>query len=1457
MEEAEKKDILYEKIEGDDSGMKKFEKKSYTFMENFIKNKDLVQDNSNLRFNQLNSIDKYGLIYFYDENGIYFLDNTKLKELFKKNINLVNYYLFFLKCKNIFKIFTTEENQKIFLIICIKKDENYSHSFLIYIDMDNLIEKAKNQKAIYDIKIMEALEEEEKLFTDGIIERELNELKQNAELKEDEPLEEEPEIEVETFEEKKEKFNKKKEEEYQRMNEIFENKYIAPIKYEPYKIIYLGDDFKDVILLDINKYVVLKENMDIIFYKNYEINRIIQKNAIIMDYNKETSIFLIISNDSIYIFKETDNFKTFTQNAKLSLGDIIKEENELLIFGQVIYNYIVLYTIENSDQPKNDDKLYFIEMNENMSEIKKIYVEENFFFPDDYELEGIAADSQKKRAVFSIFDKDYGVYFIFNKHMNKLEHYYAFKQSDENEQMYKLSRLLLNDDIILNSMINNADEFENEDLKKLESNPFIGISFIRFKFDGYNEDRITIFGEEVISPYLIFVLGFYGGFTIYYAANSVQDVDGYKLMEMGEHFKDTNNICNKVLEISIDEEKTFIEKEKYEFETNKKEKNFTDLINLRLIQKRNIFLHELDHTIKENLNYFKELAIPQNIESELSQLEKIAQNKSITDLEKSIDTLLDEGEKLFKEENQNQLFIDEKKELIKNYKNTEITIKNNIKTIEENRNESKNVVININTPINEVLTHPKMKNFLTEKKVEDMINIFNKIKRYYNLYENHTNLISKLFLLNENLIKQIEECKAKYNSIRNKYTCLQNRKDAIDAKANLQNVIFLQYMRVFEQFFVNLEVFETENLNKEYLYLNQLQFNQIEAEDKKEEQLLKEDEGEDEDGKGIKKGHARFVLGDEEDIDEDNKSLDSNELNDQIISTSIKHRNKFIDIKNNNNNIDNNSSNNNINNNNNDNNDIIDNSVNYSQNHNFNLNQDLIVGNNNNLFLRKANNTINKIFGTNLVEERGSPRRNYLIDVLSEFEGRVTNYNEATDKDFCVDADEFFGEFLEDEIEVEQNKKTEKRKKEIKENEKKKIIDHLKNSVAIQKDEKKKIENELLQIGENDRKEIIEREKENEELRKQLDLLQKKFEDFNKLRKTEKKKYDEQISNNNKKNEEQEKKKDEQSNAKVKSLEEEIKNLKLKLKEEEDKRNKFENKVKVLEEEKSKLEININDNKSGSININNNNGQNNNNKNEEDTKKKEENNDNQSNVNKTSLFTSNIQKDKDNIFLHNPGEKNQQNKPASIFDNLSLQNSNDNLLKSLSNINDQSNSQINNDNTQNGTVSNLFTGSSTNNASNNNIFSSKQTTKQTNIFKINTQSTEQPTQNNQSGLGIFQTSQTQKTQTNSIFGNINSNSPPSSEIFSNIKLTSTTQNNVNALGEGKSSFGEHKNIGIFGNLNINNNNNNQRQVLHFGSSNNTSNISNNVSPFGGISFGTGLFNNQNNQNKPNNENEFF
>ena len=91
-----------------------------------------------------------------------------------------------------------------------------------------------------------------------------------------------------------------------------------------------------------------------------------------------------------------------------------------------------------------------------------------------------------------------------------------------------------------------------------------------------------------------------------------------------------------------------------------------------------------------------------------------------------------------------------------------------------------------------------------------------------------------------------------------------------------------------------------------------------------------------------------------------------------------------------------------------------------------------------------------------------------------------------------------------------------------------------------------------------------------------------------------------------------------------------------------------------------------------------------------------------------------------------------------------------------------------------------------------------------------------------------------------------------------MNLSSTTKNNTNALGQGQGQviFGEHKTFRSFGSLNANTSN--QRQVLYLGTSNTTNTITNNVSPFGvNPWFGTGLFNNQNNQNKPNNESEFF
>ena len=134
MEDRENKQkVKYEKIKNDKSILpKKYIKLNQNFMSNFNKGKDITQDESNLKYNQINVIEKYGLFYFYKETGIYFIDNKKLKCLkLDENKDISYTDLFFLKCENIYDIFTIEQEEKIYLIICTKNLKQYS--FLIYI----------------------------------------------------------------------------------------------------------------------------------------------------------------------------------------------------------------------------------------------------------------------------------------------------------------------------------------------------------------------------------------------------------------------------------------------------------------------------------------------------------------------------------------------------------------------------------------------------------------------------------------------------------------------------------------------------------------------------------------------------------------------------------------------------------------------------------------------------------------------------------------------------------------------------------------------------------------------------------------------------------------------------------------------------------------------------------------------------------------------------------------------------------------------------------------------------------------------------------------------------------------------------------------------------------------------------------------------------------------------------
>ena len=1478
-QENEENQEKYKKIEMAKKIKKSFPKKAISYMSTFNNDKDLSNDNSNLKYNQISTIPKYGLLYFYNETGIYFLDNSKIKELFddKKDLSLSN--LFFLKCKNIYKIFSIEENDNAYLIICIQKDEKdeNSNSFLIYINIENLIKKLSKENNIYNIKILEELEQKEKIFESGLFKREIEELDKNIELNEDGEYDIfENEKKKETKEEKKKKFKNEKEKILNERNDTFIKAYQNAKIYTPEKIIYIDNNLKDIIIIDKERYIILFENGDIIFYNNYEKNRIIQKNAILMSYNKETSIFLIISNDTIYILKERNDFNYLRPIKEYELKDILsEEEKEKIIFCENIYNYIILYTIENIDNPQNDDKLYFLEMNNEMNEINNIYFEGKYFYPDDYELDGIAFYSHLKRRVFSLFDKDLNIYMLFNKHRFRLDKYYTFIEKKENNNMYDLFFIDINEDIQLNSIIKinkkkEGDEDENEDEKEGEeeeneeekeyknkienNNAFIGISLIKFKFDGYDNDKEFVQGQEVNTPYLLFTLGFYGGFKIFYAYTDE------KLEEKTVYFDKTKIISNKVLEISINEEIIEKEKEKYIYENIKKQKNFTELNNLKQLNQRNIFLHELNQQIKDNLEYLENLAVPQTIKSELMKLQKIANNEKIQEIQVSMDNLMKEAKNLFEKEDENQLFIDETNELISNFKNAIIALKNDIKVIQDNKNKSKELKLNINTPINELLSHPKMKNFFDEETILNMKNIFDKIKNNYNLYENHVNLISEIFSINDNLIKHIEECKKKYGSIKDKYKYLDNRKDVLDIKTQLQNNIFLLYMRVFEQFFFNLEQFGNNNLNIEYLYLNHLKTNYLSnAEQSDNEEEKEENEDNIYNSNNHKKG--RFMLREEEDIDEGNNinnSISSNH-NESKLSSSYKN-NKIIKFQNNSfNNIDNEENAN-----------ISKNRINNIN--NFNDTSNYIVN-------KETNDIIKKIFGTNLVKEKEGLKKNYLIDILSNFEGRITYYNKQTEKDYCTDADDLFLEYLEDEDEIKQKNLEEKIKKEKKEKEKIKIIKNMEESIFNQKKEKENIEKELSKIDEINKKELLQKEKENINLRKKLEEFEKIFEENKIEREKEKNKFMEIMEKN--KNEEKQKLQSEQNNnnLRIKSMEEEIKNYKKKFEEEEKKRIEFEEKIKKLEEEKNSNIQNISNNNNIS-NINNfsfsKNIQNENNKENVQNGKIEQKDKKEENKNQNNLFVSN------NMFLpknnENENENNQNNikRQESIFDNLTNKDTNSqnqNLFKTITtssladknifkanntdtnknifNLNNNKNTTSQNTNTNN-LFSNITTTQNTNTNNTNNLFSTvtnNQATTTNNLFSATT------TTNNQTTNNLFSTSINNQNKSNSIFGNAtkNNDSSNSGGLFSNINIGISNQNNNNLLSFNQSSFGQHRQLG-FAQNNVNNQTTN-KTTFHFGESSSNTNT-NNSSPFLSISNSGGLFNNQTQNNNNNNDNYF-
>ena len=163
------------------------------------------------------------------------------------------------------------------------------------------------------------------------------------------------------------------------------------------------------------------------------------------------------------------------------------------------------------------------------------------------------------------------------------------------------------------------------------------------------------------------------------------------------------------------------------------------------------------------------------------------------------------------------------------------------------------------------------------------------------------------------------------------------------------------------------------------------------------------------------------------------------------------------------------------------------------------------------LIEREKDAIVNKLFNTNLVKEKNFTERYKLSEILSHFEARVTLFDESTENDTCITADELFSDLLKDDEEIKLQEKKEIAKKKKNQKEKDKKIKYIKKSLDENKKERDKIEEELKKIDDEKKAEIIEKEKQVQQLKGVLDEVNKKYQENLKEREKEKKIYKEEI----------------------------------------------------------------------------------------------------------------------------------------------------------------------------------------------------------------------------------------------------------------------------------------------------------------------------------------------------------
>ena len=812
------KKIAHLKISKDDNKSIQHTLQNTTYLK--ISDKDIrneiIAENKKIKipFNQINTINKYGIFYYYDENGIYFFDKNSInKLLIEKKIG--KNFLFYLKSfQKIFKVEILEIKSKeqcanininnviTYLVIISKGGKG---NFIIYINIDTLFKEVSKQESI-NIKDIFKIKEEEK---DNIKEKKSNEendLKNNNLIvcndiiftifsNNNENIEEENiKNEEDEKNENIKKVNKIDEEVSLdldmeiNIHSMIKQNYYVPNKFKGNKIIYIENDFNNIIPINFDRYLILKNTNEIDIYDNDKIIKSFKENINYIYYYEKLKMIILIFNNNVIGY----NSETFEEKIYLQSKDYAINYNKAFLCD-IINDFIIIIA--------QNEKItvYFINYDFQINKINNIYY-------DEYE------NKNQNNNYFSIYEEENGLYYLINKNniSNSLTEkiYYLKNYNNKNISIYDITF--------------NIDEKE-ENGKKEENNYIIGMNIIKFIYENYENNKIKINDIEYDELFILISLDINGNMKVYYIVNTKNK---NKLQNIENNIY---NLNNKICEINLNNSFIFGKKIKCINEMNKYKYNG---INNRLESIKRQYKNDIiSNNIKERLNMTnqKYIKLINHIKAnvDINNINLIFKHSEY--LQNSFNSLNDSYEEM------NNYYL--KGEEFKKYISNEInnlnnleneTIKRKIKKwelIDETKkfNSLKNYsYINKIDCIETIISNKIFNNYIKNEDVEKIKKVsdqYNKTKKDINISFNSKNELNNL---NEEFQKNIDLCNYMAQKLQNQYLCFKNMNNNEEKIQKIYDNVYSLYINAFKEHVLKLNKLAIKELSKQKLLISKL-----------------------------------------------------------------------------------------------------------------------------------------------------------------------------------------------------------------------------------------------------------------------------------------------------------------------------------------------------------------------------------------------------------------------------------------------------------------------------------------------------------------------------------------------------------------------------------------------------------------------------------------------------------